>query len=113
MTNEEKLGLFKIDEAELYGDDEDFIYSLEAFEGEEFSNGNFILRVYQNNGWVEWVLLELVNCGEYRIYTQGSGASENLREPRHTYFGVGGYIFYVNPEMLSWCFKILSKWFDY
>lgn len=110
-----KLGLIETGKTTC----EDQLYSLKEFEGEEVERGDFILRVF-DNGWVNWVLLEahtLEDPKEYVIYVEGCGTGYidgfSLREARHTYFGKDGYIFYVKPDALTWCFDNLKKWFDF
>lgn len=111
--NPEKFGLKLI--GKTLCDDEE--YELDVFSGEEFLHEDGALRVIINDVWVSWVLLETLSYSEtrttYTITGYGEGPSGNLREPRHTYLGKEGYLFYVSPKLLNWCFQKLSKWFDY
>lgn len=99
-----------------FGNDET-LYMLDEFSGHEMTSDLGVLRVVEEDIWVTWCLLkEQGSCSDgkiYELYAWGDGPSGNLREPRHTYFGRDGYIFYVDPEILEWGFKHLREWFDY
>jgi len=86
----------------------------------DFREGDFFLRVVENDIWADWALLSWAGESEsgddvrWELVAHGTGVSSNLREPRHTWFGDGdGYLFYVDPKILAWGFKILEKWFDF
>lgn len=78
------------------------------------------LHVREDGGHVRWVLLEWVmgDHGQdplalYAVLAHGSGHASGLREARHTYFGENGYVYYVNPAVLTWAFGQLRRWFDF
>lgn len=127
MTPEElkKLGL-KECELDSCGDQ---LYLLNRFDGFELikKSGDDIqavLRYLQDSEyWGMWVLLEWVSSygdnfehHEFSILAYGDGPGgdkSNLREPRHTYIGKNGYVFYINPDILTWGFEKLKQFYDF
>lgn len=75
-------------------------------------NGALVVNVREELH-VTWALLRMEGDDLYSVVAHGSGPSGSLREPRHTYFGEDGYVFYVNPAILTWGFKQLERWFDF
>lgn len=107
---------------------EEDLYRLVPFNGEEIIGPEFdegydrwVIRILDDEHWIKWYLFECCQRGitdgseEYIIYMcgEGPGGEDVLREPRHTWFGKDGYIFYVKPNLIAWCFEKLKKYFDY
>lgn len=63
-----------------------------------------VLRFYQSDLYGKNVL--------YQCLFHGCGPVGNLRECRHTYWGDGGYIFYLSGELIMDSFKKLSRYYD-
>lgn len=55
---------------------------------------------------------EIVSGEKMQLVFSGTGASGSLRELRHTNWGEGGYLFYVNGDTITNAFAALKEWFD-
>lgn len=84
-------------------------------------NRDGYLAMKRSEYWMDFAILSF-SCSEvdgsntmlHSIF-HGSGTggtADALRECRHTYWGEGGYIFYVDGELITAAFKELSKYFD-
>lgn len=105
---------FKLTESPLVGLCVDG-WSVSFDGGIKLECGPHLLLVQEdaNSISVHWVLLGWIATDTYEIVASGDGVAGSLREPRHTWFGDNGYIFYVNPKLLTWAFKQLERWFDF
>lgn len=120
----DKLGL--VEKPAYNGQDTDWVLMPRPEGVEEFRRGDHRLRVLvEDHFHVSWALLEWaggpsvdvhgkeVEPAHYQVVAHGYGPSGSLREPRHTYFGDEGYVFYVQPALLAWGFEQLKRWFDF
>lgn len=85
------------------------------------ARGDARLVVLVNDAeWVDWILLRwrshMDDADVFGVVAHGCGFAGSLRECRHTYFGEpgdDGYVFYVEPWMLTWAFEKLAEYFDF
>lgn len=117
----DRLNLLGLEYLETNHLDDD-IYKLLPFGGEEFTlSGKGVLRVYYDEfDWVSWALLQGYHYEDesdifdsFTLYASGEGVGGALREPRHSYFGNNGYLFYADVSLLKFCFQKLEKYFDF
>lgn len=79
------------------------------------------MKVWLRTNINRFILEHISSSGDdrehaYSILASGEGTggeSSNLREARPTYIGDNGYVFYINPDIFTWCFEKLKKYFDF
>lgn len=95
---------------------------LGAFTVLEHQDSRLLVTEEPESTWTHWVLLQWSRSKgdgsdpQYSHIAHGEGPAGSLRESRHTYFGdpgEGGYVFYLNAELLCWALGKLKRWFDF
>ncbi len=110
---------------ELHPEDNAKCYSLDeikkTFEVEELTKNCWLVLSWGSEKlWLDFAVMEFYygSADSDEIFVKcifhGQGASDNLRECRHTYWGDAGdgYLFYPNGIHIAAAFKALSKYFD-
>jgi hypothetical protein len=101
----------------------DVVYRLdearEKYEVHELTcNGWLVINRDDHKIWMRFAVLEfyMSNGNGKNVVAScvfhGEGATGNLRECRHTWWGDDGYVFYPNGNLIAAAFRALSEFFD-